>query len=118
MGKDTERTSLEGVEFLNCNYPGQFMVPKGKPKELKNARFEMKLNKTTLIEQERGTVWFREGNSAYYVGIKLDLKHNSLKMIDTHATVSAVEQKLMDWAGQRLRMQERELLQRYLKMIR
>lgn len=103
------------MKFLNCNYPDKYLIVPGKPKCLKKATFSMTYNKSTLIEEKQGTVWFKIDRSHYY-GIELDLKHNSMK-IDRFATVGAINIAMINWTGEELFNDDKELLYKYLKLL-
>lgn len=104
------------MKFLNCNYPNEFKVSKGKPKCLKKTRFSMKLDGTTLIEEKQGTVYFTI-EKGYYYGIELDLKYNRFGIIDKVQTVNAINIQMINWVGKELYDTDRELLIKYLKQL-
>jgi len=104
------------MKFLNCNYPNKFKIPKGKPKCLSKARFSMKLDGTTLIEEKKGIVWFNIAKG-YYYGIELDLKYNSFGIIRKIETVNAINAEMLNWVGTELNNTGRELLLKYLKLL-
>lgn len=105
------------MNFLNCNYPGPCKIPKGKPKCLKSTMFYLGVNKTTLVEQKPGTVWFKfDGN--YYFGIELDIKYNMIGLIDEFATVGALNIALLDFEGTTLSNDQEDLLYKYLRTLR
>lgn len=104
------------MKFLNCNYPDGFKVPKGKPKCLTKARFSMKLDGTTLIEEKQGIVWFSIAKG-YYYGIELDFKYNGFGILNKVQMVNAINIEMINWTGQELANTDRELLLRYLKQL-
>ena len=54
--------------FLNCNYPNEFIMPKGKPKELKSKKLEIKKGNLTLIVDQNDNIYFVQAYAGFGVG--------------------------------------------------
>lgn len=107
--------------FLNCNFPGECKIPRGKPKGLKFS-LEMKKNGVRLFAENNGNVWLMKDH--YYFGIELPkfIVKNiwGVRVFDTIANINLA---LLDWGDGRdnltqLGHGETDLLQMYLLTLR
>lgn len=111
--------------FLNCNYPNEFSIPKGKPKELKQVKLEIKKDKIRLLVSDSGNVYFVE--NGYYFGIELPkfLVKNAFG-VNIFETIGKINIALMGWGCGRnlpvelstLSRKQEDLLQTYLLTVR
>lgn len=104
------------TKFLNCNYPGRYKCPPGKPKELK-PKMEIKKNKFTMYVNDTFEVWFKQSTEPFYSGIIFEPKMNKFGLISKGLTISCIGDDLYNWCGESLNVEEEELLRMYLTII-
>ena len=109
--------------FLNCNYPNQFKMPKGKPKEIKKTKLELKKGTLKLLIDQNNNVWFVQ--DGYYWGIELPkFLIKNLFGVNIFETVGKINIALLEWGSGRGQMysqlsnEQQDLLQTYLLTIR
>ncbi len=109
--------------FLNCNYPHQFQMPKGKPKALKKAVLEIKKGNKRLIIDSQNNAWFV--SEGYYFGVVLPkFIVKSMWGVKIFETIGKINLALNDWGDgrgnkyARLNSWEEDLLGIYLLTVR
>lgn len=108
--------------FLNCNYPNECRIPKGKPKELKHIKLELKKGKLRLIVSTDNNVYFVE--DGYYFGIELSkFLVKTVFGVNVSETIGKINVALLEWGDGRSRFatlsgKEEDLLKTYLLTIR
>lgn len=81
--------------FLNCNYPNECKIPKGKPKGMKPT-LEIKKNGTRLFVESNGNVWLMKDH--YYFGIVLrKFIARSMWGVNVTDTIGQINLALLDW---------------------
>ena len=109
-----ERTNMQ-IEFLNCNYPNEYKVPKGKPKEIK-ASFEIKKGSNSLIVNGKNEIWLKEGS--FYMGIRFEpARGHMFDDIKAWKTINEINMALYNWCEIGLTSDNENLIQIYLKII-
>ena len=109
--------------FLNCNYPNKCSIPKGKPKELKRTRLEIKKGSKSIWVCENGNVYF-EVDRGYYWGIELPKFVVKTPFgVNISETIGKINLALLDWGWGRnelatLSNEEEDLLRIYLMTIK
>ena len=109
--------------FLNCNYPNKCSIPKGKPKELKRTRLEIKKGNNKIWICENGNVYF-EVDRGYYWGIELPKFIVKTPFgVNISETIGKINLALLDWGWGRnelatLSNEEEDLLRIYLMTIK
>jgi hypothetical protein len=108
--------------FLNCNYPYECKIPKGKPKNLKNIKLEIKKGKHKLLIAPMGDIYFVD--DGYYFGIELSkFLVKNLFGVNVFETIGKINIALLDWGYGRnkfaaLSTEQQDLLQTYLLTLR
>lgn len=109
--------------FLNCNYPNECLIPKGKPKELKHIKLELKRGNIRLLIDRNDNVYFVE--NGYYFGIELSkFLVKTIFGINAFRTIGKINMALLGWGDGRdhlyckLTNEKEELLTLYLFTIR
>ena len=108
--------------FLNCNYPNECRIPKGKPKELKKAKLELKKGSLRLIVDTNDNIWF--ASNGYYIGIELPrFIVKNMFGVNVFRTIGNINLALLDWGEGRNRLtqlsnEQQDLLTTYLLSIR
>lgn len=109
--------------FLNCNYPKECKIPKGRPKELKKIKLEMRQGKARLIVDMNDNVWLVD--SSFYFGIELPrFIVKNIFGVDIFATVGAINIALLEWEDGRgkkysqLSRENEDILKKYLLTLR
>ena len=103
------------IEFLNCNYPNEYKIPKGKPKEIK-ASFEIKKGNNSLIVNGKNEIWLKEGS--FYMGIRFEpVRGHTFDNIKAWETISEINTALYNWGGMGLNSDNESLILIYLKII-
>lgn len=87
--------------FLNCNYPWEREIPKGKPKEITDYKTNFEIIKGTarLIAMKDGDIYIEECD--YYWGIRLErffLRNATSKWgIDIESVIRSINWELDNW---------------------
>jgi len=108
--------------FLNCNYPYECKIPKGKPKNLKNIKLEIKKGKHKLLITSMGDIYFVD--DGYYFGIELSkFLVKNLFGVNVFETIGKINIALLDWGYGRnkfaaLSTEQQDLLRTYLLTLR
>lgn len=109
--------------FLNCNYPNECKIPKGRPKDLKRIKLEMRQGKARLIVDMNDNVWFVDGG--YYFGIELPrFIVKNIWGVNIFETVGAINIALLEWEDGRghkyaqLSRENEDILKKYLLTLR
>ena len=113
------------IVFLNCNYPKECKIPKGRPKGItpKSIKMELKKGNLRLLVLTNGDVYFVK--DGYYFGIELPkFLTKNMFGISVFETIGKINIALLEWGSGRGRMYDRlsneeaDLLQTYLLTLR
>ena len=111
--------------FLNCNYPNECKIPKGRPKEItpKSISLELKKGNHRLIALTNGNIYLV--HDGYYFGIELPkFLTKSMFGISVFETIGRINIALLNWGSGRGRLYyqlsnpDHGLLQKYLLTLR
>lgn len=111
--------------FLNCNYPNECKIPKGRPKEItpKSISLELKKGNYRLIALTNGNIYLV--HDGYYFGIELPkFLTKNIFGISVFETIGKINIALLEWGSGRGRLYDQlgnareDLLQTYLLTLR